>query len=383
MKEQVKIFLIYISRFLLSFFRLFPIKKNQILFISFSGKNFTCNPKYIYNELIRQNCTYKYIWVLNNLNEKPEKSIVVKYKTFSFYYYLFTSKLIISNYTLSPKFPIRKKQILINTWHGGGAYKKVGLTNNTSEKKRVSRVFDILSKETSYFFSSCKKQTKSINQTFKIPINNILEIGYPRNDIFFNKQIEFNEIKKRICEELKIPFDKKILLFAPTYKGQPGYGISKENIELNINQICSALSEKFSAEFICIYRGHYYVNSTIPENCFDGCKYPDMQELLFICDVLITDYSSSIWDFSFTKKPCFLYTPDLQQYSTTQEFYEPIDKWGFSYSLTEEKLLQNIKSFNQLEYSNNLDSAHTYFSAFDKGASSTESVSIIKRLMEK
>ena len=97
--------------------------------------------------------------------------------------------MIITNYSITPKIPIRRNQVLINTWHGGGAYKKVGLTNNTKEKKRVDLVFRILAKETTYFLSSCKIQTNAIHDTFHINKNSILTLGYPRNDIFFKSNL--------------------------------------------------------------------------------------------------------------------------------------------------------------------------------------------------
>ena len=204
MKETFKIFLIYITRFLLSFFHIFPVKNNRITFISFSDSNYTCNPKYIFQEMLKHDCNYEYIWILNNNNANLQNCKVVPYKSFKFYYYLLTSKLIVSNYSISPKFPIRKKQILFNTWHGGGAYKKVGVTKIHKEQKRIKKVFDILSKETSYFLSSCKIDSQTIMETFYLPKEKVLDVGYPRNDIFFNKSINLSAERERICKQLSI-----------------------------------------------------------------------------------------------------------------------------------------------------------------------------------
>lgn len=380
MKEIIKIFIIYLSRFVLSFFHLFPIKKNQILFIAHSGSNFTCNPKYIYKELLKQKCNYKYIWVLNK-NENIENAAIVKYKSLKFYYYFCTSKLIICNYSISAKLPVRKNQILFNTWHGGGGYKKVGVTKIRKEKKRTKKVFDILSKETSYFLSSCKVDTPTLIEAFNLEEKKIQSIGYPRNDIFFDNETNIEQERKRICNLLSIPSDKKILLVAPTFRGEPGYGIAKDTFTLDIKKICSILNEKFAGDFVCIYRGHYYINSEIPEDCINGSDYPDMQELLLISDVLITDYSSCMWDYSFTYKPCFLYTPDLEEYSTTVEFYVPIDKWGFDYAITEEELVTKIQNFDLNKYKKDMIQMHDYFGAFDKGDSAKKAVDLIRNIM--
>ena len=330
--------------------------------------------------MIKQNCNYEYIWVLKNKIQLPECKIV-SYRSLKFYYYFLTSKLIITNYSISPKFPLRKKQILFNTWHGGGAYKKDGVTKVTKDKRRVTKVFEILSKETSYFLSSCTLDTQSILKTFHLDDQKVLKIGYPRNDLFFDKNIDINQEKKRVCKQLSINPEKKILLLAPTYKGEPGFGVSTLNFNLDTKKILIELEKKFGGNFVCIYRGHYYVNTPALENCINGSDYPDMQELLLISDVLITDYSSSIWDYSFTNKPCFLYTPDLKEYSSTQEFYVPIDKWGFDYALTEDELVTKINNFDLNKYKTNLKQMHEYYGAFDKGDSARKVVDTIRSIM--
>lgn len=382
MKETIKILLIYITRFVLSIFHIFPIKKNRIVFIAFSGSNYTCNPKYIFKEMLKHDSNYEYIWILNNKNIKLDNCKIVPYKSLKFYYYLFTSKLIISNYSISPKLPIRKKQILFNTWHGGGAYKKVGVTKVHKEQKRIRKVFDILSKETSYFLSSCNIDSGTIMETFYLPKEKVLDIGYPRNDIFFNRSINISTERERICKQLSINPNDKILLVAPTFKGEPGFGKAKDNFSLDVKKICAALSKKFDGNFVCVYRGHYYVNKTIPENCINGNDYPDMQELLLISDVLITDYSSAMWDYSFTYKPCFLYVPDLIEYSKTQEFYVPIEKWGFSYALTEDELIKIIKEYNVNTYTKKINEAHEYYGAFDDGTAAFKVFEKINNIMK-
>ena len=253
---------------------------------------------------------------------------------------------------------------------------------NRKEQRRTKKVFEILAKETSYFLSSCKIDGETIKETFYLNDNKVLNLGYPRNDIFFDSTINLKETKENICKELNISPDKKILLVAPTFRGEPGYGIAKDTFTLDIQKICGTLSEKFGDDFVCIYRGHYYINNHSLEHCINGSDYPDMQELLLVSDVLITDYSSSIWDFSFTNKPCFLYTPDLQDYSTTQEFYVPIDKWGFDYAITEDELVTKINNFDLNKYIEDLKQMHEYYGAFDHGDSAKKVVDLIRNTMK-
>lgn len=123
MKHYLKIVTIFFLRILLRAFYVFPVKKNRILFSSFEGKNYGCNPKYIYEYMYKHwGDSYEYVWCLNDSSSLPleYKATCVRFLSMSHLYYLLTSKAIISNMGIEPMFPKRKKQLFINTWHGGG-----------------------------------------------------------------------------------------------------------------------------------------------------------------------------------------------------------------------------------------------------------------------
>jgi CDP-glycerol glycerophosphotransferase len=95
--------------------------------------------------------------------------------------------------------------------------------------------------------------------------------------------------------------------------------------------------------------------------------YPDMQELLYITDVLITDYSSSMWDFSLTYKPGFLFTPDIQEYKNERDFYIPVSEWPFPFALTNEQLCKNILKFNKDENLFKIKQHHIKLGSYENG----------------
>lgn len=369
MKEKIKIILIYLTRLLLRLLFIFPLNNNKITFISFGGRAITCNPKYLYNSIYKEyGNKFKYIWLVknkNNSNVLYQNTKTIKYISLYSFFHLATSKYIITNYSMIIRPPIRKKQIYVNTWHGGGAYKKVGLVKNTIEQKRTNITFNLLAKETTYLISSCLIQTEVHKKTMRLENQKILNIGFPRNDLFFRDYSKFSKIIKGYYN---IPIEKKIILYAPTYRGVAGN--FSENATLNITQVLSTLKNKFNSDFICLYRGHYYIHDQKLDNTINASDYPDMQELLCASDILITDYSSSIWDFSFTKKPCFLYTPDLEQYKNERDFYTDISKWGFTYSKNTLELIKNIESFDQNEYNKKIEEAHKFFGSYEDGKAS-------------
>src|SRR5699024_2358180 len=110
----------------------------------------------------------------------------VKYGSFRYMKSILTSKVIITNNSISSYLPIRKNQIVINTWHGGGAYKKVVSDDNIKERKVVketAKLFDV-------FLSTCRLNTElMIRETFGHE-GKVIEVGFPRNDIFFNETVE-------------------------------------------------------------------------------------------------------------------------------------------------------------------------------------------------
>lgn len=378
MKEFLKILIIYLTRFFTRILFIFPVKKNRVAFISFGGRAYTCCPKYIYKELKNKfGDKIQYIWMFRNpdkvcLEDEEQKNVKkVKFLSFKFFFYLATSKYIVCNYSMITRPPLRKNQIFINTWHGGGAYKKVGLHAEVKARKRTDITFNILAKDTTWFISSCKAFTDVMTETMRMPESKFLNIGMPRNDIFFS---DSKETVKKVRDFYNIPDDSKIVLYAPTYRGEPGS--FSENVQLDITKTTSALENKFDSKFVCLYRGHYYIHDKTLENTINASDYPDMQELLCAADILITDFSSSMWDFSLTKKPCFLFAPDLKEYGSSREFYTPPETWGFSIATNMDEFISNIDSFSQSEYLKNIEKNHKDFGSFETGTAS-------KQLIEK
>ncbi|MDR2511382.1 MAG: CDP-glycerol glycerophosphotransferase family protein, partial [Bacteroidales bacterium] len=179
----------------------------------------------------------------------------------------------------------------------------------------------------------------------------------------------------------EVPKTNKIVLYAPTYRGEHLHPkqISR-SILLDSGRILEALTRKFDANHLFLYRTHYYTdNSEIINNT--GCntnsiisasEYPDMQELLCAADILITDYSSSIWDFSFTFKPCFLFAPDVEEYKTQQGFYTPIEEWPFSLAKTNEELVDNINRFDSEKYRAAVKDHHRKLGAYEQGTAAKQ-----------
>lgn len=336
-------------RFVLHIFWLIPIKKGRVVFTAYKGKQFSCNPKYIFKELYdKHQNDFEFFWCLYDAEQLPTQYKGIKtapYKSLKYIYYQITAQVVVLNHANPVYIPLRKKQLKINTWHGGGAYKRVSLSANDDKCKLEKYKAQCEVKDTDVFLSSSKRFTEVMLESQMLPSSAYFNTGMPRNDLFFknNDQLIIN-----IKETLGISVDEKIVLYAPTYRGAQGEeGL---DMQLDVVLLVNSLKERFGGEWTLLLRTHISTinTTTVNElNLLDVTSYPDMQELLLIADVLITDYSSSIWDFAYTKKPAFLFTPDLQNYIDNRGFYVPIDHWQYPYAQTNNDLANLILSFDE------------------------------------
>lgn len=326
---------------------IFPIKKNRIIFHSYKGTQYSCSPKYITEYILSNNLDYEVIWAFKkteNFKYLENKGIkLVKYASFKRFYFEATSKFSINNIGSFSWLPTRYGQYHINTWHGGGCYKKVSLSeikNHFFEKKNLL----LTAKETSLYISSSKFFSDNIIRKEFGYTGEILNCGLPRNDIFYYTNID--NIRKEVLHKLDINEDTYIILYAPTWR----YNTFMEIEQINFDALKKLIESIINKKCIFLCRTHHLSNVNWFENTLDVSQYSDMQELLCISDLLITDYSSCIWDFSIQKKPIFLYTPDLSEYIKKRGFVVDISKWGYPICKNETVLENKIKKF----YNNNL-----------------------------
>lgn len=344
---------------------LFPVKKNRMLFISYSGLQYSCNPKYITKSLLEKHPEkYEIIWVFKEpekFNHIEDKIIKVKYLSLRHLYYVITSSVCVTNMGFNKFFYVRKNQHFVQTWHGGGAYKRSGdsLSKNYFQR-RLDHQHDNLITD---FISSSQYFTDYFinDQNYS---HNILPIGMPRNSFLLkergNEELQ-QQIKKNIDD--KYHQDKYYVLYAPTWRDD---GASYELPDFS--KIISDLREKTKKDVVILFRSHHFhsiTNSDIGDVCINVTNYPDMQELLLVSDILISDYSSCIWDFSLLFRPCFLYVPDLTKYENMRGFYTNIEDWGFAVCKTKQSLNSSINMYDSILGEEKIKKMHAQFGSYE------------------
>ena len=180
---------------------------------------------------------------------------------------------------------------------------------------------------------------------------NVKEFGHPRNDILFNIE-KISEIKNKIANMYNFASDKKIVLYAPSFRDSGRL----DWLDIDLALLRQSLSEKFGEDFIVLAKLHprliQFSQSFFAEkiDVYDVTQYPDMQELMLVSDIMVSDYSSCMFDFMLTKKPVFVYANDIKRYNNERGFYYPMEETPFLIATTNGELRNNILEFDLEKY---------------------------------
>lgn len=353
-----------------------PIQQNKIILWSDNFKTFGCSPKYIALDLA-ENCDglLDIVWVLERDRPVPQnipKGIrIVRYFSMEYLKEISTAKVIICNARTSNYhfFPKRRGQYYIQTWHSSLRLKMIeGDVRNLPETYVEAAKCD--SQKIDLLLSGCRFSTDIFRRAFWYD-GEILEKGTPRCDRFFAGNAE---IKEKVYRHFGIPSEKRLALYAPTFRDDKSaslYGFDPDKLQASLGD-----------DWCIGCRLHPNLNAEIPEGtAIPMSKYPDMQELLVACDLLITDYSSSMFDMAVAKKRCILYVPDLEKYTASERgLYFDITKLPFPIAHTMDDLIEHIQHFDVPAYHDRLSVFLSEIGSFENGRAASAVRDVICRV---
>jgi CDP-glycerol glycerophosphotransferase len=202
----------------------------------------------------------------------------------------------------------------------------------------------------------------------------MLETGYPRNDILYNADAKkINQIKT----DLKLPSDKKIILYAPTWRDDEYYDTASVKFTLKLD--LDRLKREFGDEYIVILRLHYFIADNIDlkglkDFVYDLSKHEDIAELYLISDILITDYSSVFFDYANLKRPILFYTYDIEKYENVlRGFYIDINREvPGPLLMTNDEVVDAIRNIDKIndEYADRYEEFYNRFCGIEDGNAS-------------
>ena len=290
----------------------------SVLFEAFSGKQIGDSPLAIAIELQKSHPELKLYWSSASGNpELPEGMTALRHGSPSWYRALATSKFLVNNANFPAYFRKREGQIYLQTWHGT-PLKLIGLDIRNN---RTSAVYQqTMEREAGYWdylLSPSAYCTEIFPKAFATKAK-VLELGYPRNDSLNNVSAE---TRAAIRRKLGVADPKqKLVLYAPTWRDHSRG--SKGGWE-SVNYLSQ--ETKLPDGFTLLFRGHANTHASHQAintaAVIDVTFYPNIADLFIAADVLVTDYSSVMFDFSATGKPIIFLTPDLKEYEADRGFY--------------------------------------------------------------
>lgn len=356
-----------------------PVKKNRVMISIHDRKGFTCNPKYIVKKLVEMyGDKLEIIWATmhpNTCKEIEELGVkVIKSSTKQHFLSYLRTRFFITNDSFPAWALHRWNQKWMNTWHAGMNYKHIGYDYLAPTSSIATKLFTLRNRQPDFYLSGSGFFTEDTSKSFRMNEKVFVPTGLPRNDVFFEDQ---KPIADKIRKHYKIDADKHMVIFAPTFRR----GMKSDTYGMEFDKVCKALHERFGGEWIMLFRNHNFViGKQKYTGTIDVSAYPDMQELMCAADVLISDYSSCLYDFCMTKRPAFVYAPDLENYKTNdRSFAYPLEKWPYPISQSNDELVEKIKSFDEKDFHKKVKAHLQDAKAYDNGTASDQTAKIVAK----
>ncbi|MCM3668091.1 CDP-glycerol glycerophosphotransferase family protein [Mesobacillus maritimus] len=305
-------------RGLYKLFKLLPLNEKKVLFASDSRNDMSGNFKFVYDEMVSRNLDLNYHFMLKKgIDDKKSYKEIV-----SLAYNLATAKFIMLDdfYPMVYPLKIRKNAELVQLWHAVGAFKtfgfsRIGRPGGPSPKSKNHRNY------TKAIVSS-KNIAKHYAEGFGIDNKNVKATGIPRTDIFFDDQYQ-QGVRDSLYEKYPFLKGKKVITFAPTFRGNGQLSAHYPMEVLNLEKLYHSLKD----EYVFLFKIHPFVKNdfSIPyqysDFFYDFSSYREINDLLFITDVLITDYSSVCFEYALLNKPMLFFSYDVEDYVQKRDFY--------------------------------------------------------------
>ena len=289
--------------------------EDVVVYTSFGGRQCSDSPRAIYDELLRRGAPLRHRWVISDgMAYAPEGSHAVREGSREHYEALARARFVVVNDHFPEWFRRRDDQVCLQTWHGT-PLKRLGF--DVSAMHKVKRGFethwDEQERNWQYVVSPNRFTTPILKSAYHLT-GELIETGYPRVDVLARE--DRDEAGRRLRERLGIPEGVRTVLYAPTFRDQitDRRGRYRLDLHLDLERLRSAVGD----DTVILFRKHHYVIDPVPATTDgfvrDVSSYPDGTELLLAADVLITDYSSMMFDYANTGRPMLFFTYDLETY---------------------------------------------------------------------
>ena len=335
-----------------------PVDDKLIVFEAFMGRKYTDSPRAIYEKLLADEkyADYHFIWCFRDsvmdgflhIADEPRTELV-RWGSEEYYETYAKAAYWITNTRIPGAIDIRPEQVYVQCWHGT-PLKRLGCdieTEATESKETTKKVIHGDARRYSYFISPSPFYTRVMTSAFDLKAlgkeNVMIETGYPRNDALADAD---TQKQRQIRDALGIPADKKVILYAPTYRENEKDQDSKYTFRSALDY--DRLRDRLGEEYVVLFRAHYFIAKEFDFDKYGGfiidvSDYAEINDLYIASDMLITDYSSVFFDYSVLKRPVIFYMYDLAVYrDELRGFYLTLDDLHGPITTEQEELEETI-----------------------------------------
>ncbi|MFR9757880.1 CDP-glycerol glycerophosphotransferase family protein [Streptomyces sp. TR06-5] len=294
--------------------RALPLR-DAVLYESFDGRQYSDSPRAVHEELLRRGTDVEHLWaVRDGQAHVPPGAEPVVMGSARWHEALARSRWLVGN-THFPRWLARREgQTVVQTWHGT-PLKRIGLdlADTAFSSRSYLSGLPARAAEWSVLVSPNRFSTPILRRAFGYE-GEVLECGYPRNDVLYATDRE--KRAEEVRRSLGVPEGRRVVLYAPTWRDDDRYDRSNCRFDLRLD--LAAARAALGDDHVLLVRKHYLVADSVPGTgdgfVRDVSAHPDVAELLLIADVLVTDYSSLMFDFAHTGRPMLFHTYDLEHY---------------------------------------------------------------------
>ncbi|GAB2975564.1 hypothetical protein GCM10023080_045320 [Streptomyces pseudoechinosporeus] len=288
-----------------------PVKKRLVVFESHLGRQYSDSPRAIYEEMRRQGLEFEAVWSYSGSPVGfPSDATLVRRWSLPYLKALARAEFWIDNQSYPLKLTKRPRTTYIQTWHGS-ALKRMGFDEpewklksrrGQEEQQRTLDRFD-------RFLIRSEHDVRTLARAFRLKEKTLLRVGYPRNDALVRARQSTE--RPPLAAELGIPEDRRVLLYAPTFRGR---GQRRFELPFDVERF----ADTFGDRYVLLVRSHYLNHVVLPPSVrgrvIDVSAHHDVTPLLALADGLITDYSSVMFDYALLDRPMFFFAYDYEEY---------------------------------------------------------------------
>ncbi|WP_330296377.1 bifunctional glycosyltransferase/CDP-glycerol:glycerophosphate glycerophosphotransferase [Streptomyces sp. NBC_00503] len=335
-----------------------PVKKGTVVFESHMGKQYSDSPKAIYEELVRSGAPFEAIWSYEGKEPRgfPKEATLVRRWSWAYLRALAQAEFWVDNQGFPLALAKRPGTTYIQTWHGS-ALKRMGFheprtkAQGKAGQDRLQSALDRFD----HFLIRSEHDTRTLAKGFRLRDGVLLRTGYPRNDALVaahrSEAHTGERIRGPLAGELGIDPDKKVLLYAPTFRANADGAVEGFEFPFDVEEFADRLGDRFTL----LVRTHYLNSAVLPPSVagrvVDVSKYHDVTPLLALADGLITDYSSVMFDYAVLDRPMLFFAYDYEKYATDIRgtYFDLKEKAPGPVLATAEELLQAIAAFDEAD----------------------------------